>query len=96
MMANHTYIEKTVFTNPHTKSKSYGYRMFDDFASMYNDSMDRKTFVTASSLDIARYAYRNGNAISSDMFEDAANQGKPIYVNDLPFFTKDWKGDPDE
>lgn len=95
-MANRIYIEQTIFTNYRDMSKTYGYRMYDDYGSVYNNTMDQKSFMAASDLDILKYAYQTVGPVGSDMFQDAEMNDKSIYVNDAMFTSKDWKGDPDE
>ena len=75
-MSNRIYIEQTVFTNFRDKHKTYGYRMFDDYGAVYNNTMDRKSFMKASDLDILRYAYRTVDEVGRDMFQNAEMQDK--------------------
>jgi len=90
-MSNHVYIEKTMFVDYPSKTETYGFRMYDDYASCYDNYMKKEAFAVATDLDILKYAHKNVTEVGRVMFEWCAETGKTIYVNDTPFTSKDWK-----
>lgn len=85
---SHIFIEQTIFVDHPSGNKTYGFRMYDDFAKWYYNQMTEDEFNKINERGILLLAYSLGDG--EDMFDHAERNDMSICVNDIPFTKNDW------
>jgi len=83
-MSNHIYIVKTTFVD-HDGDKSYGYRIYDDYAKDYNNMLEEDEFEKMSNEEMLWHAYENTTEVTNALFDYAISNDDVIIVNGVPF-----------
>ena len=88
-MGNRVNIEATKFTNK-DGSETYGFRMYDDYAQMYNNCAD-SNIMYMDDLDLFDYAIERSDDISGEMFSFCHEENKGMCINDAWYDYDDLK-----
>jgi len=78
-MSNRVSIEATKFVNT-DGSETYGFRMYDDYAQLYNNCAD-SNIMYMDDLDLFDYVLERSDDVSGGMFGFCHEENKGMYIN---------------
>jgi hypothetical protein len=77
-VSNRAAIEPTEFVNPRTKHKTYGVRVYDDYAQAYDNTWES---IPADEMAILRKVVTSEDEVICQMMQDIWENEKGIYVD---------------
>ena len=76
-MSNRMYIEPTEFINTRSGEKTYGVRVYDDYAAAYDNTWDS---IPASDIEVLKMVLKMDGKEIQEMFENVQENEKGISI----------------